>query len=621
VRKKNIILIGMFTLLINRNICAEEVKYNLGEVIVAATKTEQYQAEVGSSTTVITAEELKKKGKRTVLEVLRDVPGVSVAQSGAFGGLTSVYLRGSKSGHTLVLIDGIELNDPMKADRSFDYGFAHLLIDNIERIEVVRGPQSTLYGSDAIGGVINIITKKGKGKPKWEALFEGGSDNTFKETLALSGSEDKLNFSFSLLRLDSDGVSQTADTSEDDGYENITFSTRLGYEILEDANLDFALRFTDAEYDYDNRAYQDDPNKVGWWRNIAGKIAFDQAINSFWDHRFSFSYSQTRRKYKDEPDSVDTADNTHNWFKGEMKKLEWQHNVYPVDWSTLTCGFEYEQERGFGDGRASTNRLDRKTVDNGGCYFQNQFRLWESLYITPGLRVDEHELFGTETLYKVSTAYLILQTRTRLKGNWGTGFKAPSLYQLYHPSYGDTALAPDESKSYDFGFGQRFWNDKISFDLTYFHNDFKNMIAYSSGSYRNIDNAETKGVELECSFKPIEVLTIGANYTYTKTEDKDTGKKLARRPRKQAGVDLNWTFLEKGNVNLTTSYIGSRWDNSANTLKAKAYTKVDLCASYNLTETFQIFGRIENLFDKKFQQVRGYANPGASFYGGAKATF
>ena len=621
----------MLILLTTNHIWAEEekkpaVKYNLGEVIVTATKTEQYQAEVGSSSTVITAQDIEKTGKRTVLEVLRNVPGVSVVQSGAFGGTSSVYIRGAKQGHTLVLIDGIEVNDPMQMYGGF-FDFAHLTTNNIERIEIVRGPQSTLYGSDAIGGVINIITKKGEGKPKWQASFEGGSHNTFKETLGFSGSQGKLNCSLSLLRLDSDGVSKAADGAEDDGYENITFSNRLGYEIFENAELDFALRFTDAKYDSDDAAYQDDPNRTGWWKNIVGKVAFVQAINSIWEHKLSFSYAQTRRKYKDEPDSVDPADNAHKWFKSDVKKFEWQHNICPLDWTTLTCGFEYAQERGFGDGRASSDRFDRKTIDNQGYYLQNQFKFRENLFIIPGLRIDDHQLFGTEVTYKVSTAYIIPQTKTRLKGNWGTGFKAPSLLQLYS-SYGSTDLNPDESKSYDLGFGQSFWNNKISFDLTYFHNDFKNMVDFDTDSasptyykYINIGKAETKGSEVELTFKPIEALTFGANYTYTKTEDKDTGKKLTKRPENQVGLNLNWAFLEKGNLNLTAGYIGHRWDNSANTRKIKPYTKVDLCASFDLTETFQIFGRIENLFDKKFQQIRGYANPGISFYAGTKATF
>jgi vitamin B12 transporter len=179
---KKFVISGLlgFILMVNQVWAEEEkdtvVKYDLGNVIVSATKTEVYQAEVGSSTTVITAENIKKNQKRTVQEVLRDVPGVTVSQSGAFGGAVSIYLRGAKAGQTLVMIDGIEMNDPIDGERAFN--FANLNTDNIERIEVVRGPQSTLYGSDAMAGVINIITKKGKVKPEFTGYFEGGSHNT-----------------------------------------------------------------------------------------------------------------------------------------------------------------------------------------------------------------------------------------------------------------------------------------------------------------------------------------------------------------------------------------------------------------------------------------------------------
>ncbi len=599
---------------------------DLGEVLVSATKTEIYQGEVGSSSTVITAEEIKKGGKQTVLEVLRSVPGVTVSSTGSLGGGTAVYLRGAKPGHTLVMIDGVEVNDPMSTDRSFD--FAHLSTDNIERIEVVRGPQSTLYGSDAMAGVINIITKKGSGDPKFTILSEGGSHNTFKENTGLSGSKEKWDYSFFSSRLDSDGISKAAGGAEKDGYENITLSSRVGYKVMDEAELSLVTRYTDAKTDLDDDANQDDPNNTAWWKNTMGKVAFDQAVNPVWDHKLSFSYAETTRKYKDEADSVDTTDNTHNWYNSDDKKFEWQHNLKPVDWSTTTAGFEYANERGFGDGRSSGNRFDRKTVDNKGYYLQNQFKFWEKLFITPGLRVDDHEMFGTETTYKVSTAYWIDQTKTRLKGNWGTAFKAPSLYQLYS-SYGSPTLLPDKSKNYDFGFEQKVLNDKVSFDATYFNNDYKNMVDWDSVAYKykNIGKAETKGVELGAKYLPVEWLTFASNFTYTETEDKETGLQLLRRPMRQVNFDIDWKPVEKMHLDFGITHVGSRKDVVYDafwnpvTVTNKAYSTVRLASSYDLTKDIQIFGRIENLFDKKYQEVVGYETLGRSAYGGVKMRF
>ncbi|MCD6093312.1 MAG: TonB-dependent receptor [Candidatus Omnitrophica bacterium] len=607
---------------------AQEIPtYQLGKIVVTATKTEQYQAEVGSSTTVITTKDIEKTGKRTVGEILQDVLGISVVRNSAFGGLTSVYLRGSKPGHTLVLIDGVEVNDPMATDRSFN--FAHLTTDNIERIEIVRGPQSTLYGSDAIGGVINIITKKGKGKPKFSISSEAGSHKTFKEFIGLTGEAENLSYSVSASRLDSEGISKAADGSEKDGYENATLSSKIDWKIFDNSQLSFVARFTDSQTDLDDGGYEDDPNYTAWWRNFVSKVSFNQAINPWWGHNLSFSYNDVRRKYRDEKDSVDTTEDRWSWYKGNDKKFEWQNNFYPVGWDTFTLGFEYEEERGSSYYRSGSyiSKFDRKTVDNKSYYFQNQLNLWENLFITGGSRIDDHELFGTETTYKVSTAYIISQTGTRLKANWGTGFKAPSLYQLYS-SYGNPNLNPDESKSYDFGFEQNFFDGKVSFDLAYFHNDFKNMVDWDSATwkYKNIGRAETKGFEAGAKFLPVQDITIQTNFTYMDTKDKETGLELLRRPKRQVNLSINWRFLEKGNLNLGITYVGSRKDMDYTSypykrITKKDYTDVDLSCLYNLTENLQIFGRIENLFDKKYQEVHGYATPGRSFYGGAKATF
>lgn len=599
----------------------EKSVYDLGKIVISATKTEEYQAKVGSSVSVITAEDIKNTGKNTVGEVLRNILGVTVAQTGSFGGTTSVYLRGSKPGHTLVMIDGIEVNDPISTGRSFD--FAHLTVDNIERIEIIRGPQSTLYGSDAMGGVINIITKKGEGKPKFDFAQEGGSYNTFKELIDLSGGTEMIDYSLSFSRLDSDGISKARDGSEKDGYENTTLSTRLGYKVFGKGELNLILRYTDAETDIDDGAYKDDPNYTVWSRSFISKLEFNQKINSAWEHRLSFSYNDIRRKYRNEGDDGGPPEFV-GWYKGDNKKFEWQNNFTPIEWNTVTAGFEYEEERGssYSDWFGWISKFDRKTVNNKGYYLQNQLKFRDSLFITPGLRVDDHQLFGTETTYKLSTAYL-LPTQTRLKANWGTGFKAPSLYQLYNPTYGNRNLKPDESKSYDFGFEQSLFNDKVSFSLTYFHNDFKNMVNWDSATlkYRNIGRAETKGFEVESSFEPIEDLKIGINYTYTDTKDKETGKRLARRPKNQLGLSINWFFLEKGNLNLTTNYVGHRWDDAANTNKTKPYTKMDLSTSYDLTKNFQIFCRIDNLFDRRYEEVRGYTTPRRSFCIGSRITF
>ncbi|MCM8819934.1 MAG: TonB-dependent receptor plug domain-containing protein, partial [Candidatus Omnitrophica bacterium] len=252
-KKKILFFFGILVVFIIGNVLADQKKYDLGKIIVTATKTLNYQAEVGSSTTVISEDEINRSGKKTVYEVLKGIAGVSVVQNSAFGGVTSIYLRGAKPAHALILVDGVEVNDPMSTDRSFD--FAHLTVDNIERIEIVRGPQSTLYGSDAIAGVINIITKKGEGKPTLSGYFEAGSHNTFKENLVLAGNLDKLDYSVSVSRLDTDGINKVASGSEDDGYKNTVISSKIGYKIFDNSELSLVTRFTDAKTSLDDGSY------------------------------------------------------------------------------------------------------------------------------------------------------------------------------------------------------------------------------------------------------------------------------------------------------------------------------------------------------------------------------
>lgn len=629
-------LFAITVLLANSQVCADETqtvvaqdeqqtavnewpadtRYDLGNVIVSATKTETYQAEIGSSTTVITSEDIKKKGKREVLSVLRDVPGLAVSQNGTNGGTTSVFLRGAGSGHTLVMIDGVEVNDPIASGRSFD--FTNLLTDNIERIEIVRGPQSTLYGSDAMAGVINIITKKGTGKPQVEASFEGGSHNTFMEYVGFSGTaNDKFNYSLSATRLDSGGLSKSYKGAEKDPYHNSSFSTKLGYKILDNTELSLSAIYTNARTGLDGGGNTDVENYTAWSKDLSSRFAVDQSLFSWWAHTLSFSYHDMRRKNKQENTSAD-------WYKGNNKKFEWQNNISPVNWNTFTAGFEFEDETGssYSESGWGVSKQDRKSVDNYGYYFQDQLKLWDRFFITPGLRVDDHERLGTETTYKISSAYLISETGTRLKGNWGTGFKAPTLYQLYS-EYGDLNLKPEENNGYDFGFEQNFFKDKLFFDVTYFHNSFKNLIAYdfSSNKFMNVDRAVTRGFEVGVKVKPLDNLAFGTNYTYTDTEDKNTGLALVRRPKNRVNFDVNWGFLPGANLDFGMNYVGSRRDSDYNTVKDKAYAVFRVAASYDITENLQIFGRVENLFDNDYQEVYGYETFGRSFYGGIKGKF
>ena len=629
----------MLLISIPLSLSAQEKEVTLEKVVVTATRVETPVEEIASSVTVISSEEIRRKQKPTVLEVLRGTPGLDVVQTGGVGSQTSIFLRGANSEHTLVMIDGVEINDPISPGRS--YNFANLAVDNIDRIEIIRGPQSTLYGSDAIGGVIHIITKKGEGKPKFYLSAEGGSFTTFRETAGVRGGNKWVNYSIGISRFDTEGISAANKKDgnyERDGYENTSLSARLGFTPLENLDIDFILRYIDAKTEIDNfgGVGGDDPNNIAKSKQFLFKTQVGLSLfDHFWDQKMGFAITNHDTDYKNKKDAQHPFDFEKGSFDGEFLKFDWQHTLNLHKTNALTFGFEYEEEKGkskyyweslWGPG---LSLFPKEKANIKGYYIQDQIRLWERFFTTIGVRIDDHSRFGTETTYRIAPAYLIKETDTKIKGTFGTGFKAPSLYQLFAPAtlwgpIGNKDLKPEKSKGWDFGIEQDLLKHKVSLGATYFRNDFKDLIDFDfSKGYVNIAKAKTEGIELFASVKPIDNLTARINYTYTDTEDKKTGKPLLRRPRNKMGFDLNYHFLDKGNLNLGAIYVGKRDDWKPYPVRGRigGYTLLNLAASYDITKNFQIFGRVDNLFDKDYEEVSGHGTPGLSFFGGIKLSF
>ncbi len=621
---------------------AQEKEVTLGKVVVTATRVETPMEEIASSVTVISSEEIERKKKTHVMEILRGIPGLDVVRTGGAGKNTSVFIRGANSEHTLVMIDGVEVNDPISPGRSYD--FAHLTVDNIERIEVIRGPQSTLYGSDAIGGVVNIITKKGEGKPKFFLSAEGGSFTTFREATGISGGNKWVNYSFALSRFDTEGISTASKKDgnyERDGYENTSLSAKLGFKPMDNLGIDFILRYMDAKTELDNFAGVggDDPNYVQksnqfLFKTQVGLSLFDQV----WSQKLGLALNDHNRDIKNKKDSQHPFDYEKGRYDGQLLKFDWQHHLQLHKTNALTFGLEYEREEGkskyyweslWGPGQSI---FPKKTANIKGYYIQDEIKLWDRLFATLGIRIDDHSRFGSETTYRVAPAYLIKETDTKIKGTFGTGFKAPTLYQLFAPAtlwgpIGNKDLKPEKSKGWDFGVEQNFFKNRVTLGATYFRNDFKDLIQFDWGQgYINIAKAKTEGVELFASAKPIDDLTLRINYTYTDTEDKTTGETLIRRPKNKIGFDLNYRFLKRGNANLGVIYVGKRDDKDFSIspprrVKLDQYTLVNLAASYDISKNFQLFGRVENLLDKEYEEAKGFGTPGLSIFGGIKLSF
>ena len=618
------------------SLSAEEKTVSLEEVVVTATRIEEPIKEVASSVTVITETEIESKKARTVLDVLRDVPGLDVSQSGGPGQLIDIFIRGAKPEHTLIMIDGVEMNDPMSPGRSYD--LANLMVDNIERIEIVRGPQSTLYGSDAIGGVINIITKKGEGKPKFFISGEGGTYSTFREAAGLSGGTKWANYSLGISHLDTQGFSAAHEkygNTEKDGHKNTSLSVRVGVTPTENLDVDFIVRYIDAKTDLDAHGGRggDDPNYVSESKQLFFRTQVSLLLcDGRWEQKLGFSLSNHDRDYRDDKDVQHPDDSSRGFYDGKMWKVDWQHNLYLHKTNTLTIGVEYEEEKGeseyswesaWGPGKAV---FPEKIADIKGAYIQDKLTLYESFFATLGIRVDDHSSFGSEITYRIAPAYLFKKTGTRIKATYGTGFKAPSLYQLYAPAtvwgpIGNENLKPEKSIGWDVGIEQYLFQDRLILGATYFRNDFEDLIDFDwAEGYINIAKARTEGAEIFASIRPIEDLTARAGYTYTDTEDKKTGEKLLRRPMNKGSLNLNYRFLKKGVANLDVIYVGRRddWVPYPERGKVNDYTLVNLAASYDISKNVQVFGRVENLLDREYEEVWGYGTQRFSLFGGIK---
>jgi len=599
-----------------------EQVYTNDVIVVTATRLKTPMEAVGSSIALITDSHIAVGHKASVSEILRDLPGVHIAQTGGLGTSPSVFIRGAKSEHTLVLIDGVEINDPSDADRG-----ASLTVfdtEDIERIEVLRGPQSCLYGSDAIGGVINIITKAGKGPPQFWLKAEAGSFATFKESAGVRGGTEAVNYSFAVTRIDSEGISAAREEDgnpEKDGYWHSSLFGRIGWTPADNLGIDVFAKYLDSETEYDDGGGVggDDPGNVATKQNLflRSQARLD-LLDSAWQQELGVSLATHDRTYD--------ASSGRSTFDSRLAKADWQHNLYLGNANILTIAVEQEDEE------AETDSLDKVSAGTFGAFIQDQIDITDSFLVGLATRLDDHEEFGSEVTHRAAPVYRFSKTGTRLKATYGTGFKAPSLYQLYSPAselgnIGNENLEPERSEGWDAGIEQRLLEGKVRIGATYFVNEIEDMIAFENG-YVNMDQAEIKGVEFLATVNMTDDLSFNASYTYTDAKDKATDDALIRRPRDRATVGVDYKWSEKANLNVNALYVGRRddkyWDRtmfSSVDAELCAYTLVNLAGSYMLAENMKLFGRIENLFDEDYEEAKGYGTRGIGAYAGARMTF
>lgn len=617
--------------------------YQLSDVVITATKTEMPLIELASSISVIDSEEIVSSRKTSVFDLLKNQYGLSYTQQGGTGMLANVFLRGGEAGHSLILIDGVEVN--MTSDPDNVYDFSSLPSENINRIEVLRGPQSVLYGSNALGGVINIITQTGSGKPKISLMAEGGSYKTYRAAAGVNGGYDLIGYSLSLGRIKTDGFSAASEKNgytEKDGHSSYDLSTKLSFKILSNFSLNLLYRFTKSKTENDQFAttfindqfittFVDDPTFIFDLEESSSKAEADlDLFDGFWKQKAGISFFRNIRKYNS--DSIpEIPSASRSWYDGRKLKLEWQNNFnFSKRFSSL-LGLETENEEALSEYYSGSyvSIFPFSEARTTGIFIQNQFNSGNNLFASISGRFDKHDLFGWAFTYRIAPAYVFWETGTKIKGTFGTGFRAPSLFNLFDPIYGNKELDPEKSIGWDAGIEQFLFNNEITIGITYFSNYFNNLFGYDE-NFRtiNTDKAETNGIEMFLSVKPFNDGSIKVNYTFMNTKDKSTnsinyGKKLLRRPDHKAGLSIIYNFIRNANINLELIYVGDREDidfSSSKRIILKNYSLVNLAGSYKLLDLVEIFGRAENLFDTDYEEVFGYGTAGLSAYGGIKLT-
>jgi vitamin B12 transporter len=588
-----------------------------------------------SSVSVLTEQQLVDGQYRNASAALRQVPGVDVVQSGGNGGNSSIFIRGGNSEHTLVLLDGIELNNPATTNRSFN--LANLTLENIERIEVIRGPQSTIYGSDAMGGVINLVSKRAQKGVHTALSSEAGSYNSATQVGSISYGSESLDLSTGITRQDIGGIS-AADArfanGEQDDYQNTSITNRIRVSPSEDLEATNTLRFTRSHTNLDNGGGVgfDDPNRIMLNNELftRGDVTAKLADGTV---RPSAYISYTRHSLDDRnsidttrSDGVDILDSAYN---GDIvtagSKIAWDAS----DLLALQGGVETQGERASSFfnidgayGPYEENFYGREARTNS-AYLESKLNCDGIFFLDSGLRHDNHSIFGAKTTFKVAPA-LRLAELTKLRGSVGTGFKSPSLVQLYS-SYGNVDLGAESSTGWDIGVEQELVRDLLSSSIAFFRNDYRDLITFDPSSFRseNIARANTQGFEVGLNYDPIDPLTFRLAYTYTDTENEDSGAGLLRRPRNKAALTTVYSPTKRLRAQLQWRVYSSRFDSDFSAypperVSLAGYGLLDIALSYQVFKDVEIFGRVDNLLDQEYQEVLGFGAMGAAAYGGVK---
>jgi vitamin B12 transporter len=590
-------------------------------VVVTATKVATPAERVGASVTVVTEEEIRALNIGRVEEALRLVPGVEIQRSGGPGKTASIKIRGANASQVQVLVDGMRVKSPTLGILDL----SELSLDAVERIEIVRGPQSALHGADAIGGVVNIILKKGQGPPKGSVSVEAGSYETVRQTANVQGAFGRFNFNVSASHYDTRGHLRRFDNDDSEQYG---LGGRIGYDFPWGGELSLSGRYAKTSIDipvdttFPRTVF--DPNSQQQTETYLYTLAYQQRVFDWWRLRARYGQWWNNQGFQDPP-PPDFAE-TIAQINTRRREFELVNSFDLARWNTLTLGAEHRTERGRNRGAF------REEINTVSVFGHDEIRLFDRLFLIGGVRYEDNDVFGDALTPQVSAAFLVKETGTRLRAAWAKGFRAPTVNDLFFPGFGNPDLVPERSESYEVGADQKLIENRVRFGVTFFHNQFANLIqfVFNPGNNTflpfNVGSAQSEGVEAYVEVEPLDWILAWVNYTYTDTEDIRTNLPLRRfaRHRWNTGVQVTpWPRLQ---LFAQAHVVSSQFESPAQG-RNPGYHRIDVGGTYVLwgqvrrLERLELTARVENVTNESYDEVKGFRAPGFNALVGLRAYF
>ncbi|MCV6639302.1 TonB-dependent receptor [Candidatus Albibeggiatoa sp. nov. NOAA] len=577
----------------------------LPEVVVTAARSAQTIDETLASVSIITREEIQQSQAIDLPNLLQGMAGVDITRSGGAGQTSSVFLRGTESDHTLILLDGVKISSATLGTSSIQ----HIPLAQVERIEIVRGARSALYGSEAIGGVIQIFTRKAKlGKPQISAQLGAGSDNHYQASVHASHRLANSWLSVTANHDQTDGFNACKGSlsagcftvePDDDGYKNSGFNLNAGYQLDDSNTVEFTAMRTQGNVEYDSSF---GGNETDFVEQIVS-VNFDSAVNDSWVTKFKVS------NFIGEQESFGNGATTPSIFDTERYQFTWQNDIFIGDNHTFNFGYDFQDETV----KSNTAYLKNER-DNQGFFAQYQAEFGAFSAIT-SLRYDDNQQFGSHTTGHINLGYEFTPN-LRLMAAYGTAFKAPSFNELYYPFFGNPNVEPEEADSYELGLlGQ---GQGYQWAVNVYHTEIEKLIATNYDPVTqnyfadNIDEAEITGIDASLKWQ-WQQWTLNTQLTWLKPEDKTTDLVLARRAEKSAKIAI---ARQLGQAQVGAEWIAQshRFDDKANQVRLAGYGLLNLTASYTLQPNWTFNLKVSNVLDKDYELARAYNTEGRSFF-------